>query len=121
MIGYHRATPGLPRVLFLSGLALAGLAVAGTFAWHHFQDAQAVAAGLERARPWLAAWRAVLFIALIGWWPRLIDGLAGRYGWSEPHRQYVAAQRWRVAAWLIVIELLLVQNLASRFVSGLVS
>lgn len=121
MTAKHRSPPGLPRVLFLSGLALAGLAVAGTFAWHHFQDAQAVAAGLERASPWLAAWRAVLFIALIGLWPRLIDGLADRYGWSEQHRSYVTAQRWRVAAWLVVIELLLVQNLAGKFVNGLVS
>lgn len=121
MTEHRRVTPGLLRVLFLSGLALAGLAVAGTFAWHHFQDAQAVAAGLERARPWLAAWRAVLFIALIGWWPRLIDVLAGRYGWSEQHRSYVTTKRWRVAAWLVVIELLLVQNLAGKFVNGLVS
>lgn len=121
MTARRRAPPGLLRVLFLSGLALAGLAVAGTFAWHHLQDAQAVIAGLDRAKPWLAAWRAVLFIALIGLWPRLIDGLAGRYGWSGQHRSYVMAQRWRVAAWLVVIELLLVQNLAGRFVNGLVS
>ena len=121
MTGHRRSPPGLLRVLFLSGVALAGLAITGTFAWHHFQDAQAVAAGIARTRPWLAAWRAVLFIALIGLWPQLIDGLGDGYGWREQHRQYVTAQRWRVAAWLVVIELLLVQNLTGKFVNALVS
>ena len=106
-------------MLFLSGVALAGLVVAGVFAWHHFQDTPAIAAGIERARAWLAAWRTVLFVSLIGLWPRLINALADYYGWSDAQRQYVSAQRWRVAVWLIVIELVLVQNLIGKFVHGL--
>lgn len=110
----------LVRVLLLSGTALAGLVVVGVFAWHYFNDTQAVAAGIERARPWLAAWRAALFISLVGLWPRLINALADRYGWSYAQRQHVCTQRWRVATWLIVIELVLVQNLIGKFVNGLV-
>ena len=108
-------------MLFLSGVSLAGLVIAGVFAWHHFQDTQAIAAGIERSKLWLIAWRAVLFVSLIGLWPRLINALAGRYGWSDAQRQYVSARRWRVVTWLIVIELVLVQNLIGKFVSGLVS
>lgn len=108
-------------MLFLSGVSLAGLVVAGVFAWHHFQDTQAIAAGIERSRPVLIAWRAVLFVSLIGLWPRLINALAERYGWSDAQRQYVSAQRWRVAAWLLMIELVLVQNLIGKFVNSLLS
>lgn len=115
------SAPGLARVLLLSGSALAGLVVVGVFAWHYFNDTQAVAAGIERARPWLAAWRAAVFVVLIGLWPRLINALADRYGWNDAQRRYVSAQRWRVATWLIVIELVLVQNLIGKFVNGLVS
>jgi hypothetical protein len=115
------SAPSLARLLLLSGLALAGLVVVGVFAWHYFNDIQAVAAGIERARPWLAAWRAALFISLVGLWPRLINVLADRYGWSDAQRQHVCTQRWRVATWLIVIELVLVQNLIGKFVNGLVS
>lgn len=115
------SAPGLLRVLLLSGLALAGLTVVGVFAWHYFNDTQAVAAGIERARPWLAAWRAAVFVALIGLWPRLINALADRYDWNDAQRQYLSVQRWRVAAWLIVIELVLVQNLIDKFVNGLAS
>jgi len=91
------------------------------FAWQYFNDAQAIAAGIERARPWLAAWRTAMFVALIGLWPRLINALADRYGWNDAQRQHVCTQRWRVATWLIVIELVLVQNLIGKFVNGLVS
>lgn len=115
------SAPGLLRVLVLSGLALAGLTVVGVFAWHYFNDTQAIAAGIERARPWLAAWRAALFFSLIGFWAQLINALANRYGWNDPQRQHLGAQRWRVAAWLIVIELVLVQNLIGKFVNSLAS
>lgn len=115
------SAPSLVRVLLLSGAALAGLVVVGVFAWHYFNDTQTIAAGIERARPWLAAWRAALFISLVGLWPRLINALADRYGWNDARRQHVASQRWRVAAWLVVIELAVVQNLIGKFVNGLVS
>ena len=115
------SAPGLLRMLFLSGVTLAGLVVVGIVAWHHLTDAQTVAAGIAKIRPWLVAWRAMLFVSLIGLWPRLINGLADRYGWSDAQQRYVSTQRWRVATWLIVIELVLVQNLIGKVVNGLVS
>jgi hypothetical protein len=108
----------LARVLLLCSVILIGLAVVGIVAWHYATDAQAVAFGLEAARPWLSVWRAALSAALIVLWPPLINWLAARYGWSDGQRRYVTAQRWRVAAWLIVIELVLVQNLVGRFING---
>jgi len=114
------SSPGLLRVLVLFGLILAGLAVVGIVAWHHLTDTQTVATNIAKIRPWLAAWRAALFVVLVGLWPRLINSLADRYRWSEPHRRYITAQRWRVSVWLIVIELVLVQNLIGKFVNGFV-
>lgn len=121
MTEQRTSVPGLLRMLFLSGVTLAGLVVAGVFAWHHFQDTQAIAAGIQRSRPWLVAWRTAMFVVLIGLWPRLINVLADRYGWNDAQRQNASTQRWRVAAWLIVIELVLVQNLIGKFVNGLMS
>lgn len=109
----------LPRVLLLASLILIGLAIVGTVAWHYVTDAHAVANGIDVARSWLAAWRAGLFLTLIVLWGHLTDWLAGVYRWSEARRRFVSAQRWRVAAWLVVIELVLVQNLVGRFVNGM--
>ena len=114
-----RSGRGLLSALSLSGLALAALAIAGTLAWHHFRDARAVAGTLERVAPWLAVWRVSLFVALIGFWPRLMSRLAERYGWNHAQRRHAINQRWRVAIWLIVIELLLVENVVARFAHGL--
>jgi len=119
VIERERSATGLLRLLCRSGLALAGLAIIGTVAWHHFQDARVIAQTLEQAGPWLAAWRAALFLLLIGIWPRWVAWLAHGYGWPEAQRRHVLAQRWRVAAWLIVIELLLVQDVAGRFINAL--
>lgn len=121
MMEPRTSAPGLLRTLFLSGVSLAGLAVAGVFAWHHLQDTQAIAAAIDRLKPWLVVWRAALFVSLIALWPRLIDVLANHYDWDDVQRQYIATQRWRVAAWLIVIELVLVQHLIGKFVNGLMS
>lgn len=120
MSGGQRSATGFLRVFFVSSLALAGLTIIGTLAWHHLQDAREIARTLDQAGPWLAAWRALLFIGLIGTWPRWVAWLAHRYRWPDAQRRHVLAQRWRVAAWLIVIELLLVQNVAGRFINALV-
>lgn len=99
-------------LLVLIGV-LAGLGLA---VWHARTPAAAIAAQLEAAHPWLALWRALLFTLLIGGWPRWVEFLSARYRWTAAHRDRVAAQRWRVAAWLLVIELLLVQGVLGRFV-----
>jgi hypothetical protein len=112
---------GLLRLLLLSGAILAGLAIVGVIAWQHLTDAETVTAGIANMRPWLATWRLLLLVSLIGLWPRLVNALAERYKWTEVQRQRVSVQRWRVATWLIVIELVLVQNVIGKFVHVLAS
>lgn len=121
MTAPHNASLGLLRLLLLSSAILAGLAIAGVIAWQHMTDARTVATSIANLRLWLAAWRLLLFASLIGLWPRLVNTLAERYAWSDAHRRRVAAQRWRVATWLIVIELVLVQNVIGKFVHVLAS
>lgn len=120
MTAQEKSSRGLLRLLFVSGAILTSLTVIGVIAWQHARDAQTVAASIANMRPWLTAWRAVLFISLIGLWPSLINALADRYAWSDEKRQHVTAQRWRVAAWLIVIELVLVRNLIAKFIQAAV-
>lgn len=120
MTAQEKSSRGLLRLLLISGAILTSLAVVGIVAWQHTRDAQTVATGIANMRPWLTAWRAALFISLMGLWPSLINALADRYAWSDAKRQHVAAQRWRVAAWLIVIELVLVRNLIAKFIQAAV-
>lgn len=115
VLGRHRsfwAVLGLVAGLTL----LAGL---GLLVWGHYQDMEVIDRQLEAARPWLAAWRLTVFLVLIGGWPYWMAWLA-RYGkWSEARREAPRAQRWRIALWLIVLELVLVQNVVGRFMQSL--
>lgn len=77
---------------------------------------EAVDRGLEAAKPYLALWRLVLFLALIGGWRHWIGLLASWGGLDETRTRFALAQRWRMAAWLIVVEAVLVQELPAKFV-----
>jgi hypothetical protein len=105
----------------LLGAGLLLLALLGSLAWQAVAPAPRVASQLASARPWLALWRAVLFIGLIGAWPRLCARWAVRCGWSAARRDALAAARWRVAGWLMVLEALLVQDLPRTFLAGVLS
>ncbi|MGH9837380.1 MAG: hypothetical protein ACREEM_01190 [Blastocatellia bacterium] len=60
-----------------------------------------------------------MFAILIGGWRYWIDRLAKWAGLDERRRREILARRWRVAAWLLVIEALLVQGVAGAFFVGL--
>lgn len=69
-----------------------------------------VDSGLRAASPWFMGIRITLMAAAVGFWPRGIAFLGKRQGWSEPRRVFMLDLRWRVALWLAIVELVLVQN-----------
>jgi hypothetical protein len=71
---------------------------------------EAVDAWLGALAPWFLWVRLGLLSATIGFWPQGIRWLARRYRWPEARKAFMLGLRWRVAAWLAVIELILVQN-----------
>ncbi len=96
------------------------LLLLGPLWWATQALAPAFARALDRAQPWLALWRAAVFLLLIGGWPWWVEWRARHRAWSPNQQAFVLAQRWRVAAWLLVIELMLVQRLPVRFVEAVV-
>lgn len=84
----------------------------------HVWGAKRVAESLERATPWLFAWRVTFGVVLVATWPRLVHTFRR---WL-PDIDVVALQqaRWRLAVWLIAIELILVQGIPGRILAGLV-
>ena len=98
----------------------ASILLLGQLLWMTRELAPVFAHGLDQARPWLFLWRAAVFGMLIGLWPLWVDRLGQHYAWSPAHRAFVLAQRWRVAAWLIVLELVLVQGMLVGFLEAVV-
>ena len=84
--------------------------------WGRQESPAAIAAHLASMRPALGLWR--LGLVLVGGWLHWVETLGRHHGFSAEHRAQLQRLRWRVAAWLIVLELMLVQGVAVRALSG---
>jgi hypothetical protein len=98
---------------------VACLGLAGIGLWLTRTLAPAFAHGWDGLQVGLALWRTGLFFVLIGFWPLWIERLARYRVWPPAHRTFVLAQRWRVAAWLILLELVLVQGLLGHYIEAI--
>lgn len=100
-----------PLLSLFLGLVL--LTASGLWLWGRYRQMAAIGETLASLRPWLMGWRLTLYAVLIGGWPWWIAWL-GRYrGWDDT--AHLLALRWRLAAWLVLLELLLAQNLVGHF------
>lgn len=103
---------GLSWFLALNGLFLVLAALAGL--WLARQTGQggldAVDSSLRAASPWFLRLRLGLMAAIVGFWPQGIACLGKRRDWPKPRTAFMLGLRWRVALWLAVVELALIQN-----------
>ena len=102
-------------------LAVALAFAAGIALWQvvALSSVSAVESELDRLRPLLTAarWAAIGFVALL--WPLVIGRLHRGGRLNEHQHAMLLGLRWRVVAWLAVIELVLGQNLIGRFAGTL--
>ena len=107
----------LMLTLLAFGLAL-GI---GAFLWQSVQTSSVVAiqTRIDMLKPMLTTIRFLLIGLVALLWPALINVLhrCGRV--DEAEEAQLLSMRWRIVTWLVVIELVLGQNLLSRFMSAL--
>ncbi len=113
--------PSIHRRWFigLSFLAVGLLFAVGALLWQaaELSSLSAVSEQVARVKPFAGAIRLLLFGILAALWPWLVD-LAYHYGRIDPAgRSKLGALRWRVVAWLLIIELIIGQDLFNRFLS----
>ncbi len=103
---------GLSWFLALNGLFLLLAALTGLLLARQMGQGglDAVDANLRAASPWFLGLRITLMAAAVGFWPQGVALLARRQGWPERRTAFMLGLRWRVALWLAVLELVLVQN-----------
>ena len=101
----------------LSFLAFGLVFAVGALLWQAAELASlsTVSEQVARLKPFAGAIRLLLIGILAALWPRLVD-LAVRYGRvNAAERSKLYALRWRVVAWLLIIELIIGRDLVSRF------
>lgn len=96
---------------------LAGLSAA--IVWHLFEDPSTIRDRLASAQTGLFILRATGAALIVGLWPWWV-ALFARHATPE-QRQTLASYRWRLLAWLVILEIVLVQNIVGRFLEALFS
>ena len=104
------------KSLFLLLSGIAALVAVGLLLWGQVESMETMAGRLQTAAPWLTVWRIAAIVALIAAWPRIVPWLTR----NPATRRALLAARWRVAAWLVILELTLGQGLVAAFVAGFV-
>ena len=104
--------PGLFWFALLNGLFVLFAILVGLLLIRQLEQngLEAVDAKLQTAAPWLLGLRLTLMAAFIGFWPQWVAFLAKRRAWEQVRITFMTGLRWRVAIWLAVVELVLVQN-----------
>ncbi len=106
--------------LGLSFLAVGLILAVGLLLWHaaELSSFTTVSEQVAQLKPLASAIRFLLIGVLAALWPRLVD-LAYHYRRIDPAGQTkLFSLRWRVVAWLLIIELMIGQALFSRFLSA---
>ena len=113
-----KATAIRRRGLFgLSLLALVLTVGVGIVLWQavELSSVSRVSVQVDQLKSFASVVRLVIITLLAALWPRVVE-LADRYARIDTSkRDDLLAQRWRVAGWLLVIEIVLGQNLFGRF------
>jgi len=102
--------------MFLGFIAITFGAGTALLLWTRSEPPLEITQKLAAARPWLLAWRFLLFGALIGFWPGFSRCVARWRGLTNDQLARLLQARWHVAAWLFALELLLGQNVTGRFI-----
>jgi len=103
------------KSLFLLFAGVVVLTATGVLLWGQFESMETIGNRLQAAAPWLTVWRIAAIVALIAAWPRIVPWVTANLA----VREALLAARWRVAAWLAILELVLGQGLVTAFIAGL--
>ena len=110
------------RWFFLLTLLAFGLALgAGAILWRSVETSSVVAVQtrIDALKPVLTGFRLAIIALVAIAWPRFVNGLRrlGRIDGTQATN--LLAVRWRIATWLVVIELVLGQNLLGQVLAVL--
>lgn len=88
----------------------------GTLQLKHPHVIPALSAIMAQNKALLTALRLGLIALFAYLWPWGIQKLSTRHKWPSEKTVFWLQQRWRMAAWLVLFELLLIDNLLGAFI-----
>ena len=122
MVAFHNRSAMRRRWFVMLTLLAFGLALGiGAFLWQSVQTSSVVAiqTRIDVLKPAFTTIRFLLIGLVALLWPALTNVLHRWGRVDEAEEAQLLSLRWRIVTWLVVIELMLGQNLLSRFMSAL--
>ena len=95
----------------VAGSLIAIAIAAGLVIWEERVGQAAVLAALRDARPWLLVWRLLLLTVVVLYWRPMVAWTSKRFCLSESSEAALREWRWRAAAGVVVMDLVLVEDL----------
>lgn len=104
--------PGARSTWAFVGLStvLVGLVAVALLVWTGVEGQEAVRQNLRAARPWLLLWRLAVLGVFTARWDSNVEALSRRFRLSSVSAQTLRGWRWRAALWLVVMDLVLVED-----------
>ena len=102
-------------------MTLAVFIIIGLVIIYAYSNLASVDKFITTAKPWLLFWRMLLFLALIAGWPQCSSMYAQWAGMNKAQLDRMLEYRWRIALWLLVMEVVLSQGVLSEFVNKLIT
>jgi len=99
-------------------MTLAVLIIIGLMISYAYTNLESVDKFITTAKPWLLFWRMLLFLALIAGWPKWSTLYAQWAGMNKVQLDRMLEYRWRMAIWLLVMEVILSQGILTEFVNN---
>ena len=95
--------------------------VVGALLWRSLETTEitVIQAQVEGLKPAFTGIRWLLIGLVAGFWPAITHKLYRSGRIDEPGKAHLLAMRWRVLAWLILLELILGQNLPGNFIQAI--
>ena len=101
----------------LSILAVGLIFAVGVLLWQaaELSSLSAVSEQVARFKPFAGAIRLLFIAVLAAFWPRLVDLAVRSKQVDAAEQSQLRALRWRIIAWLLILDLMIGQDLFGRF------
>ena len=106
-------------LIIFAGLAL--IVIVGLMISYAYYGIEAIDQFMITARPWLSAWRLLLFVIVIGGWRLWTAVYANWAGFTGDQWGRMLDYRWRMALWLLVTEVVFTQGVLTEFINNLIT
>jgi len=76
---------------------------------------------IHSLRDYMFLFRVLFFVGLFGYWHQIMGWVSKRQEWSESQLELATNSRWKIALYIGLIEVFIIQNLGGKLLAEFIS